>query len=178
MRSARSLTLSRRIPRTPPRHRACPPYHHGHNPATMHTPHHHACPPPPCTPPAITVISAPAEGTCRRYIAKKERAFPLWNNMNENHSSLSFSVNVPLMTRHKLGRIPPLTCFAAWSNRFLRFTSCVTPADHLVASVADKLLQSHTCIWQDRRPTDWVTLTRIKKRIHLDTFPANFKGMG
>ena len=37
--------------------------------------------------------------TCRRYIAKKERAFSLWNNMNENHSPLSFSVNAHLMTR-------------------------------------------------------------------------------
>ena len=31
---------------------------------------------------------------------------------------------------------PSLACFVACMNGFFRFTSCVTPADHLAASIA------------------------------------------
>ena len=44
MRTARSLTVSRRILRTPPSN-------HAHPLATMHVPHNHACPLQPCIPP-------------------------------------------------------------------------------------------------------------------------------
>ena len=57
MRTARSLTVSRRIPRTPPspprtppRNHACPPQP-CMPPATMHTPHNHTHPLQPHTPP-------------------------------------------------------------------------------------------------------------------------------
>ena len=62
-------------------------------------------------------------------------------------------------------------------NRFLRFTFGVTPADHLVVSMAAQLFHSCTCIqavmglessmplphsmWQDRRSTDWAMPTNF-----------------
>ena len=55
MRTARSLTISRRIPRTPPRHYARPSHNHAHppNPHNHTCPRNHACrPPQPCTPPS------------------------------------------------------------------------------------------------------------------------------
>ena len=82
MRTARSLTVSRRILCMPPHKHACPPatMHaplqphmpppHNHAcplqpctpPTTMYAPNNHACPPQPCTPP--TTMHAPGNHAC------------------------------------------------------------------------------------------------------------------
>ena len=57
MRTARSLTVSRRIPCTPPATM--------HTPGTVHAPWHHSYPPAPCTPPTRHVPPCGQTDTCK-----------------------------------------------------------------------------------------------------------------
>ena len=67
MRTACSLTVSRRIPRMPCCHHACPqqtrmPPTTTYTPLQPHTPHNYACPLQPCTPP--TTMHTPHNHAC------------------------------------------------------------------------------------------------------------------
>ena len=60
------------------------------------------------------------------------------------------------------GGSPHLRASSPVCNRFLRFTSGATPADHLVTSMAPQPFDPHTCTrvrhWWDLNPGSWVRL--------------------